>query len=169
MTKQSAGLLLYRKAQEVYEVFLVHPGGPFWAKKDAGSWSAPKGEFEAGEDLLTAAKREFQEETGQQAPSGNYQPLGEIKQSSGKVVHLFALEADIPAGVCQSNTFEMEWPPKSGQRQAFPECDRSQWFPLATAKQKLVKGQVEFIDRLAEKLQTSIETASEHPVQASLF
>ena len=163
MARLSAGILLYRKVGPEYEVLLVHPGGPFWAKKDVGSWSAPKGEYTEGEDPLAAAKREFQEETGGQAPAGEYVDLGDAKQSGGKLVHLWATEGDFDLKAFHSNTFEMEWPPKSGNMQAFPECDRAVWVQLKFAAQKVVKGQVVFIERLAEQLHT--ETAE----QVSLF
>ncbi|HSX35675.1 MAG TPA: NUDIX domain-containing protein [Patescibacteria group bacterium] len=165
--KQSAGLLLYRRTGSGIDVLLAHPGGPFWAKKDAGSWSAPKGEYATGEDALTAAKREFHEETGLPAPDGDYQDLDQIKQAGGKIVRLFALEADLNLNGFTSNTFEMEWPPKSGQTKTFPECDRAAWTPLGIAPHKLVKGQVEFIDRLAKLLH--VEPPPEPPTQASLF
>jgi predicted NUDIX family NTP pyrophosphohydrolase len=168
MAKQSGGILLYRKASTGYEVLLVHPGGPFWAKKDLGAWSMPKGEFEEGEDPLAAAKREFDEEVGSAPPDGNYVSLGENKQPSGKIVHAFALEADFDLERFNSNMFEMEWPPKSGQKQEFPENDKAAWVTLAAAKQKVVKGQAVFIERLAERLGIDV---SEHepPKQASLF
>ena len=166
MAKVSAGILLYRKTKGGYEVLLVHPGGPFWAKKELGAWSIPKGEFVEGEEPLVAAKREFEEEVGSPPPAGDYHPLGEMKQSSGKIVHAFVLEAEFDLEKFKSNLFEMEWPPKSGQTQEFPECDKAAWVSLPTAKQKLVKGQVIFIDRLAEQLG---QESAEPPQQASLF
>ncbi|HSX33615.1 MAG TPA: NUDIX domain-containing protein [Candidatus Saccharimonadales bacterium] len=169
MKAQSAGILLYRKNGGAVEVLLVHPGGPFWAKKDLGSWSVPKGEFAENEAPLAAARREFSEETGSPAPDGDYQALGEAKQSSGKVVHVFALEHDLDLSGFKSNLFEMEWPPKSGTKQSFPECDQAAWVPLAQATQKLVKGQVLFVERLAAALQISLVAASAPPTQASLF
>jgi predicted NUDIX family NTP pyrophosphohydrolase len=168
MAKQSAGILLYRRAKSGYEVLLIHPGGPFWAKKDLGAWSIPKGEFD-GEDALEAAKREFGEETGLTAPAGEYTLLGEAKQPSGKLVRVFALEADVNLERFHSNMFTMEWPPKSGQQQEFPEADRAAWYTLSAAKRKLVKGQVVFIDRLAEKLGLTPEEDPHVGVQASLF
>ena len=135
VAKQSAGILLYRQGAKGPEVLLVHPGGPFWAKKDRGAWSIPKGEFDPDEESLAAAKREFEEETGSPAPGGEYQSLGENKQSSGKVVHIFVLEADFDLSRFQSNQFEMEWPPKSGQEQQFAEVDKAAWTPLAKATQ----------------------------------
>jgi predicted NUDIX family NTP pyrophosphohydrolase len=170
MAKHSAGILLYRKGKSGYEVLLIHPGGPFWAKKDVGAWSMPKGEFEEGEDSLNAAKREFKEETGLEAPQGNYENLGESKQSSGKIVHTFTLEANLSLERFKSNTFSMEWPPKSGKQQEFPEADKAAWLPLATATRKLVKGQVVFIERLAEKLGVNFGTDEpEQDRQAALF
>src|SRR5215472_2928859 len=133
MAKISAGLLLYRVRHGALEVFLVHPGGPFWVKKDAGAWSIPKGEAAAGEALLTAAQREFREETGL-AVAGDFRALAPVRQPSGKVVHAWAIEADCDAGAIRSNTFEMEWPPRSGRRQVFPEVDRAAWLDLATAR-----------------------------------
>lgn len=171
MPKHSAGLVLYRPARGGTEVLIVHPGGPFWAKKDLGAWSIPKGEFDpAAEEPLAAAHREFQEEIGAPAPKGSYEPLGEAKQSSGKIVHAFALESDFNLERFKSNMFEMEWPPKSGTQQEFPECDRAAWVPLKTAKQKLVKGQVVLIETLAQKLGEDLSgAAAGGPTQASLF
>ena len=152
MKKQSAGILVYRLAQGGVEVFLGHPGGPFWAKKDAGAWSIPKGEYEADEDALSAAKREFQEETGQPAPEGDYLDLGEFKRKDGKTIKAWAVQGDIDASKISSNSFEMEWPPKSGQKQAFPEVDKAAWLPIQTAAPKLHQGQAIFLEHLAEKL-----------------
>ena len=168
MAKHSAGILLYRKTDTGYEVLLVHPGGPFWAKKDLGSWSIPKGEYDEGEEPLVAAKREFAEEIGSQAPDGDYQTLGEAKQSSGKIVHAFTLESDFSLEKFSSNMFQMEWPPKSGQTQEFPECDKAAWVPLASAKQKLVKGQVALLETLASHLHQSLGDSTDTP-QTSLF
>ena len=151
MAKQSAGILLYRFRNGEIEVFLVHPGGPFWAKKDLGAWSIPKGEFSTGEDPLTAAKREFEEETGMRV-EGEFIPLGSIRQRGGKVVHAWALEGDCDASRIKSNTFSMEWPPKSGKIKEFPEIDRAGWFSPGVARQKIHRDQEEFIDRLLEKL-----------------
>lgn len=170
MAKSSAGLLLYRQGAKGYEVLLIHPGGPFWAKKDQGAWSLPKGEFVEGEDPLVAAKREFQEEIGLPAPQGDYESLGEAKQSSGKIVHAFTLEANLSLDGFNSNTFIMEWPPKSGQQQEFPEADRAAWLPLKTATRKLVKGQVVFVERLADKLGASLgEVETDQNEQVALF
>lgn len=148
----SAGILLFKHGAGGFEVFLVHPGGPFWAKKDLGAWSLPKGEYDRQEDPLNAALREFEEETSFRLEPGNLLPLGELKQPSGKIVTAWALEKDVDAALVKSNLFEMEWPPKSGQRQEFPEVDRAGWFPLAEAREKLLKGQVGFLDRLMEAL-----------------
>ncbi len=169
--KQSAGLLIYRKGGADYEVLLVHPGGPFWAKKDDGSWSIPKGEFDDSEEPLAAAKREFKEETNIAAPAGDYQKLGEAKQSSGKVVHAFSLEGDVDLETFKSNMFEMEWPPRSGKKQEFPECDKAAWLPLTTARQKLVKGQAVFVDLLAANLGVSLspDIVADDRQQSSLF
>lgn len=171
MAKHSAGILLYRKTQAGYEVLLIHPGGPFWAKKDLGSWSIPKGEFDAAsEESLAAAKREFEEEVGSALPDGAYAELGDFTQSSGKIVHAFALESDFNLEKFQSNMFEMEWPPKSGQKQEFPENDKAAWTPLEVARQKVVKGQLQVIEALANKLGQRLSDAGpEAPSQASLF
>jgi predicted NUDIX family NTP pyrophosphohydrolase len=144
--KTSAGLLLYRR-RSVLEVFLVHPGGPFWAKKDAGAWSLPKGEFVEGDDPLAAAKREFTEETGFPI-DGEFRPLDPLKQRSGKVIHAWAIEADCDASQVRSNLFSMEWPPKSGQMQKFPEVDRAEWFSIPEARKRIIAGQVGFVDQL---------------------
>jgi predicted NUDIX family NTP pyrophosphohydrolase len=144
--KTSAGLLLYRR-RGVLEVFLVHPGGPFWAKKDAGAWSLPKGEFVEGDDPLAAAKREFTEETGFPI-DGEFRRLDPLKQRSGKVIHAWAIEADCDASQVRSNLFSLEWPPKSGQIQKFPEVDRAGWFSIPEARKRIIAGQVGFIDQL---------------------
>jgi len=151
MPKISAGLLLYRVRQGKPEVFIVHPGGPFWAKKDAGAWSIPKGEPAAGEDLLAVATREFQEETGLDI-DGRFRALSPVRQPSGKVVHAWAVEGDCDADAIRSNSFEMEWPPKSGRRQEFPEVDRAAWLDLATARVKIIKGQLGLLDQLERLL-----------------
>lgn len=152
MAKLSAGILLYRHRDRELEVFLVHPGGPFWKNKDAGAWSLPKGEYEPGEDSLAAAKREFREETGFAAPEGEYFALGEAKQAGGKLVTAWGVEGDCRAEEIRSNTFALEWPPRSGRMQQFPEVDRAEWFSLANAKIKILSGQGEFLSRLAEHL-----------------
>jgi len=149
MPKMSAGLLLYRKLNGVMEVFLVHPGGPFWAKKDDGAWSIPKGEFDAGEDPLAAAKREFQEETGLVA-EGKFQSLKPIRQKGGKIVYAWALPLDLEAAAVKSNTFSMEWPPGSGRMREFPEIDRAGWFTMDVAKRKILKSQVDLLEQLEQ-------------------
>ena len=147
MKKTSAGILLYRLRAGTLEVLLVHPGGPFWAKKDAGAWSLPKGEFEEGDDPLETAKREFLEETGSPV-SGEFVALTPLKQKSGKLVHAWAAEGDIDAASIRSNTFSMEWPPRSGKQQEFPEVDRGEWFSIPAAREKLQEGQLGFLDEL---------------------
>ena len=149
--KQSAGVLLYRFRSGVLEVFLVHPGGPFWAKKDAGVWSIPKGEFEEGADPLEAARREFFEETGSPI-DGPLVALKPLRQRSGKVVHAWAAQGDIDAAAIRSNLFSMEWPPRSGRQQEFPEVDRGEWFAIPAARIKLTGGQTGFLDELRDKL-----------------
>jgi predicted NUDIX family NTP pyrophosphohydrolase len=157
MAKRSAGLLPYRMASEgTLEVYLVHPGGPFWAGKDDGSWSVAKGEHDDDDDPVLAAEREFSEEVGVTVPPGRRIDLGELRQPSGKRVRVWAIEApDIAEGAVVSNRFEMEWPPRSGTRQSFPEVDRALWCSVAVARQKLLKGQVGFVDRLLAALQTT--------------
>jgi predicted NUDIX family NTP pyrophosphohydrolase len=149
MPKQSAGLLLYRLKKTHLEVFLVHPGGPLWAKKNIGAWSIPKGEFEDEEPLL-AAKREFYEETGIEAPQGEYAPLKPVRQKSGKIVHAWAIEAEIDAEHVHSNGFEMEWPPGTGKTQVFPEIDRGAWYSVEDALEKINPGQAALIHELVE-------------------
>jgi predicted NUDIX family NTP pyrophosphohydrolase len=148
MSKVSVGLLVYRIRGGRLEVFLVHPGGPFWVKKDLGAWSIPKGEPEPGEDLLSAAQREFEEETSFKA-SGQFSPLTPAKPQSGKVVHAWAVEGDCDAEAITSNMFSMEWPPRSGRQQEFPEVDRAAWFELKEAKKRINKGQTELLEELA--------------------
>jgi predicted NUDIX family NTP pyrophosphohydrolase len=151
--KRSAGLLLFRKASASdIEVMIAHMGGPYWANTDLGGWSIPKGECELGEEPLTAARREFVEELGHDVPSGDFIDLGEVPQSSGKRIRAWAVEGDLDVSHITSNTFAMEWPPGSGRTQQFPEIDRAGWFDLDTARTKLVKGQVRFIDRLIARL-----------------
>jgi predicted NUDIX family NTP pyrophosphohydrolase len=157
MARHSAGILLYRFRGKVLEVFLVHPGGPFWAKKDLGSWSIPKGEFR-DEDPLTAAKREFTEETGLKL-DGEFIPLGTIKQPSGKVIHAWALEGDCNASKIKSNTFSLEWPPRSGKYQEFPEVDKAGWFSINDARKKIIKGQRDFIERLLNALNIKLDNS----------
>jgi predicted NUDIX family NTP pyrophosphohydrolase len=150
MPKQSAGLLLYRESGGQLEVLLVHPGGPFWAKKDDGAWSIPKGEFTSDEDPLAAARREFEEELGT-AIDGEFIPLGAVKQAGGKVVHAWALRGDFDCARLCSSPFSMEWPPRSGRQQEFPEIDRAEWFTVETARTKILKGQAGFLDRLLDR------------------
>jgi predicted NUDIX family NTP pyrophosphohydrolase len=150
---------MFRRCGAAPEVFLVHPGGPFWTRRDLGAWSIPKGEFAPGEDPLVSARREFEEETGI-IPEGEFIPLRPCRQAGGKVVHAWAFEGDCdPTGIV-SNTFITEWPPGSGRRQAFPEVDRAAWFPLEVAKQKLISAQAGFVDELRELLARAEETAS---------
>ncbi|HET6448154.1 MAG TPA: NUDIX domain-containing protein [Conexibacter sp.] len=157
MPKRSAGILLFRRtsgeAGSALEVLLVHPGGPFWASRDLGAWSIPKGEVDAGEAERACALRELEEETGAAFPDAlehELLPLGEVRQRSGKVVSAWALERDLDADAIRSNTFELEWPPRSGRVQAFPEVDRAGWFALDAARAKLLPAQTPFVDRLAE-------------------
>ena len=152
MPRRSAGLLLYRRTREGdVEVLLAHPGGPAWANRDLGAWTVPKGEFDAGEEEgLAVARREFEEETGHPPPDGAAIELGEIRQKAGKRVIGFALEGDFEPADILPGTFELEWPPRSGRRQAFPEVDRVAWFDLATAAAKIVRGQVALLERLAQ-------------------
>jgi len=154
MTKRSAGLLPFRRTGSELEVFLVHPGGPFWKNKDAGAWSLVKGEYEGAEDAMAAARREFAEETGFTLDEAEFLPLGEVRQASGKVVTAWAVEQDLDPAMLRSNTFDMEWPPKSGKRQAFPEVDRAAWFQLPEARVKLIQAQTALLERLAERLST---------------
>jgi predicted NUDIX family NTP pyrophosphohydrolase len=146
----SAGLLLYRFVDGRLEVLIGHMGGPFWTKKDAGGWSIPKGELGEGEDPLLAARREFEEETGSPPPDGPTLELGEVRQASGKRVIAWAIEGDLDPGTVKSNTFVMEWPPKSGRQAEFPEIDRVAWVDVATAGEKLVRGQARFVELLDE-------------------
>jgi predicted NUDIX family NTP pyrophosphohydrolase len=148
--RTSAGILLWRRAEGGPEVLIGHMGGPFWAKKDAGAWSIPKGEYGPGEDPFAVALREFEEELGTPVPAVDLLPLGELRTTSSKVLTVWAAEGDLDARRCVSNTFELEWPPRSGQVQQFPEIDRAAWFCVAQARTKLVTGQVGFLDRLQE-------------------
>lgn len=147
MPKQAAGILLYRRRAGTLQVLLAHPGGPLWARKDAAAWTLPKGQFTGDELPLDAARREFEEEMGS-APAGDFQPLGTVKQPSGKVIHAWAAESDFDVTTVRSNLFEMEWPPKSGQMGQFPEVDRAQWFSIDEARGKIIKGQSPFLERL---------------------
>jgi len=153
MPKTSAGLLLYQRNNNVLQVFLVHPGGPFFAKKDAGAWSVPKGEIDEGEDALAAAKREFEEETGCR-PAGNFIPLSPVTQKSGKIVHAWAVEGDCDAQAIRSNTFTLEWPPKSGRMQEFPEVDKAGWFTIDEAREKINPAQAALMEELINRLTT---------------
>jgi predicted NUDIX family NTP pyrophosphohydrolase len=146
--RHSAGIVLFRRTDNDVEVLLGHMGGPFWARKDAGAWTIPKGEIEPGEDPLAVARREFEEELGTPVPAGPSTDLGEIRQANGKLVRAWAVEGDLDATAIESNTFEIEWPPRSGRRQRFPEIDRAEWFELATARGKVVAGQRELLARL---------------------
>lgn len=152
MARLSAGLLLYRNTDQGVEVLVGHMGGPFWSRKDAGAWSIPKGEYDEHEEPQAAALREFQEELGAPAPAGTPTPLGEIRQSGGKVVTVFALEGDFDPETAVSNTFELEWPKGSGVIKTFPELDRVAWLSLDVARTKLVKAQATFLDRLQDSL-----------------
>lgn len=149
--KLSAGILLYRRRQEGLQVFLVHPGGPFWAKKDEGAWSIPKGIYQETEEALVAAKREFHEETGSEV-NGPFRALSPLKQPSGKVLSVWAAEGDLDETRLNSNTFFLEWPPRSGRMQEFPEVDRGAWFDLLAARTKLQQGQRGFLDQLEQLL-----------------
>ena len=147
MSKKSAGLLFYRRTQGGAEVFLVHPGGPFWSKKAEGSWSIPKGELGDAEEPLAAARREFREETGIE-PKGEYRPLAPIRQAGGKNILAWAVEGDIDTSSFRSNTFRMEWPKNSGKVREFAEVDRGEWFPMAAAKVKILKSQLPMLNEL---------------------
>jgi predicted NUDIX family NTP pyrophosphohydrolase len=147
MSKTSAGILLWKRDGRGVQVLLVHPGGPFWANKNLGAWSIPKGEYDEGADKLAAARREFAEELGTPV-EGPATPLGDIKQKAGKIVTAFAVEGDFDIGALRSNTFEIEWPPKSAKRQSFPEVDRAGWFAMDEAREKINPAQAEFLDRL---------------------
>ncbi|HUP26520.1 MAG TPA: NUDIX domain-containing protein [Candidatus Limnocylindrales bacterium] len=176
MVKQSAGIVLYRKKDDAVEVLLGHPGGPFFVKKDDGVWSIPKGEFAEDEDALQAAEREFSEEIGMPVPAGTRQPLGSVKLSNGKIVYAWAVQGDLDQSAIKSNNFSLEWPPKSGQKQEFPEIDRAGWFTLRDATEKLYKYQTPLIKRLATLLNLgpedpslAVDTIDITPTQPSLF
>jgi predicted NUDIX family NTP pyrophosphohydrolase len=151
MARTSAGLLLWRRSAGL-EVLIGHMGGPFWARKDDAAWSIPKGEHGPDEDPFAVALREFEEETGSPVPAADFVPLGEVRQSGGKVLTAWAAEGDLDADATTSNTFELEWPPRSGLVQEFPEIDRTAWVPVDVARTKLVKGQVPLLDRLIDAL-----------------
>jgi predicted NUDIX family NTP pyrophosphohydrolase len=149
---RSAGILLHRGEPAGLEVLLVHPGGPIWAKRDLGAWSIPKGEHGTEEDPLAAARREFEEELGQPPPGGDAVDLGEVRQKSGKRVHAWALEGDLDPSAISSNSFTMQWPPRSGTVREFPEVDRAQWFSIEQARAKINPAQGELLDRLLARL-----------------
>lgn len=151
MPKTSAGVIVYRIREGGLEVFLVHPGGPFWARKDLGAWSIPKGEFTEPEDPLAAAIRELKEETGYE-PEGPFMPLAPRKQPGGKTVHAWAVKGDLDPRQVRSNTFLLEWPRGSGRRKEFPEVDRAEWFDLAEAKRRILPGQAGFLEELADRV-----------------
>lgn len=151
MGKTSAGLLVYRLRDGVLQVLLVHPGGPFWAKRDLGAWSIPKGEVDAGEPLLDAAKREFHEETGFSV-AGEFRVLTPLRQPGGKTVHAWAVAGDCDPGRLRSSTFSLEWPPRSGTKREFPEIDRAAWFPIDEALQRILPGQADFLREAAISL-----------------
>ncbi len=152
MPTTSAGILLYRRGAAGPEVLLGHMGGPFWAKKDDGAWSIPKGEHGPDEEPLAVARREFEEELGSPVPATDLVPLGDHRVTSSKVLTVWAAEGDLDAASTRSNTFELEWPPRSGRMQEFPEIDRAAWFGVDEARAKLLKGQVPFLDRLLERV-----------------
>lgn len=149
---RSAGILLYRRRGGELQVLLVHPGGPFWARRDEGVWSIPKGEYGPPEDPLAAARREFEEELGTAPPGGPARDLGEIRQRAGKLVHAFGLDGDLDAAAIISNTVEIVWPPRSGRSITIPEVDRAQWFALAEARERILPAQAELLDRLMERV-----------------
>jgi predicted NUDIX family NTP pyrophosphohydrolase len=150
--RTSAGILLWRRRDDRLEVLLAHQGGPFWVKKDVGHWTIPKGEVEVGEELSAVARREFSEETGHEVPEGSLVELGQIRQKSGKLVHAWAVTGDLDPATAVSNTYDMEWPPRSGHVQSFPEIDRVEWFDLGEARRRLKAAQVPFLDRLEAAL-----------------
>jgi predicted NUDIX family NTP pyrophosphohydrolase len=171
MKAHSAGIIVYRTKQGLTEVLIAHMGSPWWAKKDIGAWTIPKGTIEEGEEPLDTAKREFNEELGLGFPEGQLIELGTIEQHNNKDVVAWAVEADIDTSDIKSNSFEIEWPPRSGQTREFPEIDRAGWFSLAEAAQKTVKGQAELFERLANELNIPFgaEEIPEAPQQGSLF
>ncbi len=168
MKKHSAGLIVYRKKDNTLEVLLAHMGSPWWAKKDKGAWTIPKGEYLEDEEPLHAAKREFKEELGQEPPSGELIELGQIEQNNNKTVIAWAVEADIDISAIKSNTVSIEWPPRSGKTQEFPEIDRAAYMNLADAASRIVVGQSILLERLAEKLGAVVEP-EKTPQQGSLF
>ena len=150
MGKKSAGIILYRKKSNILEIMLVHPGGPFWAKKDVGVWSIPKGEFDTDEDVLTAAKREFEEELGRNVSAKDFLELSPVKSKSGKIVHAFAAEEDFDTTNIKSNLCWVDWPPRSGKQIEVPEVDRAEWFDVETAKKKIIGYQLPLVEELAK-------------------
>lgn len=160
MSVHSGGILLFRFRGAEREVLLVHPGGPFWAGKDEGAWSIPKGVFEEDEIPIEAAKREFREETGQEV-TGEFIDLGEIMLASKKIVHVWANQSDFDTTLARSNKFTLEWPKKSGIMREFPEADKTEWFDIKTARKKIHKGQISFIDRLSDRIK--MESMPESP------
>jgi len=169
VTQRSAGLLVYRQGPAGVEVLIVHPGGPFWARKDLGAWSLPKGQYTESEEPLAAAKREFAEEIGQPAPAGELINLGEVKMKTGKIISAWAVGGDLDANTIKSNMVRLEWPPRSGKQLEFPEVDKAGWFDLATAAQKLHPVQAELLGRLAKHLDIQVEAPADPPEQSSLF
>lgn len=155
--KASAGVLMYRRRANGLEVFLVHPGGPFWARKDVGAWSIPKGEIEPGESPMDAARREFAEETGS-VVAGAFASLGWVRMRSGKIVHAWAVEGEIDADTIRSNVFTLEWPPRSGRQRQYPEADRAAWFPLDEARRRILAAQSPLIDSLEGLLSSSLQS-----------
>jgi predicted NUDIX family NTP pyrophosphohydrolase len=155
--RRSAGIVLYRLADGRVEVMLGHMGGPFWARKDSGAWTIPKGEYDSNEDALVAACREFDEEIGVPVPATSFADLGEVRQPGGKVVRAFAAGGDLDASTTTSNTFEIEWPPKSGRMQTFPELDRVEWFDVEAARTRIIAAQRQFLDRLLDHLSDPVE------------
>ncbi|RLB08985.1 MAG: NUDIX hydrolase [Deltaproteobacteria bacterium] len=158
MAVKSAGILLYRFKDGKLQVMLVHPGGPFWKNKDKGAWSIPKGICEEGEATIDAAKREFKEETGFEV-DGNFIDLGEIKQPSGKIVHVWAVEGDLDTSKLRSNTFKLEWPKGSGRIREYPEVDKGEWFDIDTAMEKITKGQRGFLQILLQKIRGNLRAS----------
>ncbi len=151
MPRQSAGLLLYRRTGDGVEVLLVHPGGPYWSDRDDGAWTIPKGELEEDEEPLATARREFEEETGV-GVTGEEIALNPVRQPGGKIVHAWAVDGDLDTAAVRSNTFSMEWPPRSGKRKEFPEIDRAEWFSLESARRKILEGQLDLLEQLEERL-----------------
>lgn len=169
MKKRSAGLLAYRKVNGQIEVLIAHMGGPFHAKKDDGHWSIPKGEYEEGEDPLEVAKREFEEELGQPVPAGKLIEIGTVEQHNNKQVTAWAVETDVDTSVIKSNTFSLEWPPRSGKMQEFPEIDRAEWVNISQAPGKVIRGQGEIFNLLAEKLGHKLDSKTSGSSQQSLL